>query len=112
MNNGMNAQTGTQLSGREHLRQSIQDILSTPIGTRVMRRGYGSRLPDLMDEPTTPDLIVRVYAETAKALAKWEPRFRVNRIFVEEAGAGRLTIGLEGEELIGGERIKLEGMPI
>ncbi len=52
---GMNAATGRNLTGLDHLHQSIADILSTPIGTRVMRRDYGSRLPELIDAPMTPD---------------------------------------------------------
>ena len=48
---GMNAHTGQSLSGLDHLRQSIADILSTPLNTRVMRRDYGSRLPELIDQP-------------------------------------------------------------
>ena len=41
--NGINATTGAALSGMDHLRQSIRDILTTRVGTRVMRRAYGSR---------------------------------------------------------------------
>ncbi len=37
---GMNANTGKELEGIEHLKQSIIDILTTPIGSRVMRRDY------------------------------------------------------------------------
>ena len=51
--NGINAHTGQALSGIDHLRQSIRDILTTRIGTRVMRRDYGSRLPTLVDNPMT-----------------------------------------------------------
>jgi phage baseplate assembly protein W len=46
---GLDASTGKQLSGMAHLRQSVRDILTTPIGTRVMRRDYGSRLYRLVD---------------------------------------------------------------
>ena len=45
---GMDRETGKSLSGIEHLRQSIRDILTTPIGSRVMRRDYGSRLFELL----------------------------------------------------------------
>ena len=48
---GINAQTGQPLAGIDHLRQSIRDILTTRIGTRVMCRDYGSRLPTLIDNP-------------------------------------------------------------
>jgi len=30
---GMNAETGRELKGLEHLKQSIADILNTPIGS-------------------------------------------------------------------------------
>ncbi|MBD3768115.1 MAG: GPW/gp25 family protein [Gammaproteobacteria bacterium] len=52
---GINAQTGKPLSGIDHLRQSISDILTTRVGTRVMRRDYGSQLPELADNPMTPE---------------------------------------------------------
>ena len=48
---GMNAHTGTPLSGIDHLRQSIADILMTPIGSRCMNRSYGSYIFDLIDHP-------------------------------------------------------------
>lgn len=41
---GMNRETGKALTGIEHIQQSIRDILVTPIGSRVMRRKYGSAL--------------------------------------------------------------------
>ncbi len=37
---GMSAETGKALEGLEHLKQSITDILTTPIGSRIMRREY------------------------------------------------------------------------
>ena len=34
----MNRNTGRAVAGLEHLRQSVADILTTPVGSRVMRR--------------------------------------------------------------------------
>lgn len=48
----MDRTTGKTLSGIRHLRQRIADVLTTPIGTRVMRRDYGSRIFELIDNPT------------------------------------------------------------
>ncbi|NYZ70451.1 baseplate assembly protein W, partial [Endozoicomonas sp. SM1973] len=48
---GTHRLTGKPLSNLDHLRQSITDILTTRIGTRLMRRDYGSRLPELVDRP-------------------------------------------------------------
>lgn len=71
---GMDRTNGKSLSGMDHLRQSIMDILSTPRGTRVMRREYGSNLFGLVDRPMNGALLVAIYGETAAALARWEPR--------------------------------------
>lgn len=46
---GMDRNTGKLLSGTDHIRQSIVDILTTPLGTRVMLPEYGSKLFDLVD---------------------------------------------------------------
>ena len=65
---GMSATTGKALEGTDHLEQSIQDILTTPIGSRVMRREYGSRLFELVDRPVNPGWLLDAYAYTADAL--------------------------------------------
>ncbi len=41
---GMSRETGVTLVELEHIRQSVRDILTTPLGSRVMRRNYGSLL--------------------------------------------------------------------
>ena len=76
----MNRTTGAAISGLEHLRQSVGDILSTPIGSRVMRREYGSLVPELIDHPDNNASQVRLFSAVASALLRWEPRFRLSRI--------------------------------
>lgn len=91
---GMDARTGRAIAGVDHIRQSIADILSTPIGTRIGRREYGSLLPDLLDQPMNAGGRLRLFAATALALLRWEPRIRLNRIDLanDSAGAFRLTL--------------------
>ncbi|MNM57510.1 Lysozyme [compost metagenome] len=48
---GMHAATGRSLTGLAHLRQSVADIITTPIGSRIRRRRYGSEVPELIDQP-------------------------------------------------------------
>jgi len=108
---GMNAHTGETLSGIAHLKQSIRDILTTRIGTRVMRRDYGSRLPELVDRPLTPALATELYAAVAEALDVWEPRFRLERVRILSASTGQVTLMLEGVYRPDGERITLEITP-
>ena len=65
---GLHRTTGKKLHGVDHIRQSIIDILTTPIGSRVMRRDYGSRLFELLDQPLHRQTVVQIYAATAEAL--------------------------------------------
>lgn len=77
---GMNASNGRAIDGIAHIQQSVRDILTTPLGSRVMRRDYGSLLPELIDQPLHGATALRAYSATVVALMKWEPRIRVQRI--------------------------------
>ncbi|HFX2802444.1 TPA: GPW/gp25 family protein [Pseudomonas aeruginosa] len=94
---GMNASTGRTVSDRQHLVQSIADVLTTPIGSRVMRREYGSNLPDLIDWPHNGATRLQAYAATAMALMRWEPRLRLSRVQLSlGAQPGEAVLDLEG----------------
>lgn len=94
---GMNAVTGKHVDGIGHLRQSIADILRTPIGSRVMNRGYGSRLFELTDAPMNSRTVAAIYAAIADALNKWEPRFKLSSSEVDtRTTPGRIVVTLTG----------------
>lgn len=94
---GMDVQTGKPIGDEAHLAQSIGDILSTPLGSRVMRRDYGSLLFELIDKPINGAIRMLLQAATAIALRRWEPRLRLTRVTLAgEPAAGRLTIRIEG----------------
>jgi uncharacterized protein len=93
---GMNRKTGEKLSAIDHIRQSISDILTTPIGTRIMRRAYGSFLFELIDVPFNAVTRQRMFAATIDALIKWEPRVIVKSIDITADMNGRVVIDLEG----------------
>lgn len=94
---GINDLTGAPVSDWEHTQQSIQKILSTPIGSRLMRRTFGSDLPDLIDAKMVKKNILAVYSSAAAAIEKWEPRYRMKSGSLEEAGAnGRVTFTITG----------------
>lgn len=80
---GLNGKTGKQIKAKDHLSQSIHDLLMTPIGTRVMRRDYGSALPDLLDQPMTAKTVMKMRASIVHAITKWESRVVVQNILVE-----------------------------
>lgn len=106
---GMDAHTGQALSGDAHLAQSIADILSTPLGTRVMRRDYGSRVPDLIDAPANAAARVQLYAATATALMRWEPRLTVTRVALSgiDGMNGRWVLDLVGTRADTGDAVDL-----
>ncbi|WP_454255182.1 GPW/gp25 family protein [Pseudomonas sp. Marseille-Q8238] len=92
----MNRQTGGTISNLAHIRQSIADILTTRLGTRVMRRDYGSQLVDLIDQPGNPATRLLCYAAIAIALMRWEPRIHITRVQLTEANmAGQFELTLD-----------------
>lgn len=109
---GMNAETGKALSGIEHLKQSVHDILSTPVGTRVMRRSYGSRLMYLLDNPMNKMLIAEIQMSVVEALNNYEPRIKVNRVIVEGAEVGQVNLTIEGHYIPDKSVIRLENITV
>ena len=77
---GMSRQDGTLLQPSDHLKQSIYDILLTPLGSRLMRRDYGSLLPFLIDQPINQATKLRLMSAIATAIVKWEPRVKVRQV--------------------------------
>lgn len=108
----MNIITGKSISEINHLRQSISNILTTPIGSRVMRRDYGSNLFNKIDRPINGELIAEIYLDIVESLFIWEPRFELDQVFVQEVIKGKITIDLEGSFLSNGEKITLENIEI
>ena len=96
---GMDRNTGSALDGAGHIAQSIGDILTTPLGSRVMRRDYGSMLFELIDQPLNSATRLLVYAASVGAIRRWEPRIRVQRISLSADAdtLGQATIQIEGE---------------
>lgn len=93
----MNRETGGAIGDLDLISQSITDILTTRIGTRVMRREYGSLLPELVDHPFNDATRLRVYAATVMALMRWEPRISLNRVqFLGANLQGHSVLDLDG----------------
>lgn len=94
---GMDRESGAQLAGDAHLAQSIADIVTTPLGTRVMRRDYGCLLFELLDRPFNPATRLLCSMAIAMAIARWEPRFEVRQVLiVGEFAAGQAQAVIAG----------------
>ncbi|WP_171178657.1 GPW/gp25 family protein [Ruegeria sp. HKCCD8929] len=109
---GINATSGRMLGGIDHLRQSIRDILTTPIGSRVMRRDYGARLFDLIDAPYSSATKLAIIAATAEAIMTWEPRIEVENVTLRTFEPGHVIIDLTGRYLPDGREVSIEGIEI
>lgn len=110
--NGTSATTGKLLGGIAHLRQSITDILRTPIGSRVMRRDYGSRVFSLIDAPLNRVTIADLYAAVADALQRWEPRLRLTAVVASSAEVGQVVLDITGDYLPDGTSVTLDGIVV
>lgn len=93
---GMNASSGAAIADVDHIRQSITDILTTPEGSRLMRRDYGSRLFALVDQPFNEVLRLRMISAVYSALMRWEPRIIPTQIVLGVPAAGRATMTIAG----------------
>jgi phage baseplate assembly protein W len=68
------------VSEDELIKQSIQDILETPISTRFGREDYGSYIYLLIFEQNDSVLKSLLYYYIESALEKWEKRIKISSI--------------------------------
>ncbi|MEN3260058.1 GPW/gp25 family protein [Sodalis endosymbiont of Spalangia cameroni] len=93
---GMNPDSTGLLTDADHLWQAVRDVLTTPLASRVMRRDYGSLLPDLLDEPENDITRLRCMSAAVVALAQWEPRIALKGIAVHYSKTGAVKVELAG----------------
>jgi phage baseplate assembly protein W len=97
---GMHATTGRTVTGLAHLHQSIARIITTPLGTCIQRRTFGSDVPEHVDAPNNGTTRTRLYAAIATALMRWEPRLILTRVQLSgepaEMRSGMQAVDIEG----------------
>lgn len=109
---GLNATTGRAIGDLAHIWQSVRDILTTPIGSRVMRRDYGSLIPELIDQPMNPATRLRLMSASVSALVRWEPRLRIASVQFSVDAQGGAIIDIEGERIDGSRREAINTLSI
>ncbi len=97
---GISNVDGRLMSGSEHLQQSVKDILTTPIGSRVMLRDYGFDF-SVLALPQNDAGVMQVIVAVVEALNRWEPRLKIIRVTVAPEFDGAANITIEGEQLTG-----------
>jgi uncharacterized protein len=88
------------VEAREDIEQSIQILLTTSLGERVLRPDYGCNLSDFQFEPINATMVGFIRDMVSTALIYHEPRIRVDRVEVnqpigQEALEGRLLIEVD-----------------
>jgi phage baseplate assembly protein W len=69
-------------SDHAHIHESIRQILGTKKGERFMRPDFGTRLHELVFEPSDQLLYGLIRHEVMEALDAWEPRIIVTEVSV------------------------------
>ena len=88
------------VSGTEDIDQSLNILLSTALGERVMQPQYGCDLTDYVFETLNSSVIGYLKDRVKNAILFYEPRIRVEQIEISPADSmdligGRFTISLE-----------------
>lgn len=106
----MSIYTGKAIGEHEALTQRIVRILSTPLGSRVFNRTFGSNLFLLVDRPVNDAFFMDAYAATSDALNRCELLFRLKQTTLTQVGDAEFDIFMEGDSLIDGQAIQIGGM--
>lgn len=62
----------------EAIRNSVENILTTPVGSRPMEREYGSKLHYFLHEPMDEITQESLRVSVIQALERWEPRIVID----------------------------------
>lgn len=105
---GINNTTGKAIERIDYLRQRLTDVLTTPKGTRIMRRDYGCDLFELLDQPMNESWLVRCYAAIAEAIdepVNGLPDFTLEQVKPARFSDSDALFDLSGIYVPTGERI-------
>ena len=75
----MDRNTGAIISGDAYDAQCVDDVLTTPLNTRVMLPDYGWAGTEIMDAPLNRTTGLLLTAAAVMALKRWLPRLKVTQ---------------------------------
>lgn len=108
----MDRVTGKDVPEFTHLENSIIDILTTPLGSRVMMREYGSELFELLDKPVNAVWKLRFYRATITALNRWERRLVIRSISFNSFEEGVIVMSIDAIYLLEGRGVTLRNVTL
>ena len=91
----------------EHMKQSLADIATTPIGSRLMRRDYGTLLANLIDQPISEVLYLKIYSTLHTAYVRWQDRIDISEMNVADINNGQLILDIVGFLKTNGNEINM-----
>src|SRR5215469_3050148 len=71
------------VSGDANVEQSLQILLLTELGERVMRADFGTQLPRLVFAPGSSQYLRLLETAVEDAVTNWEPRVDVDQVVAE-----------------------------
>ncbi len=76
---------GVELVEKEHdIRESLQILLNTNLGERIMLPDYGSELQQYLFQPITNSRKHYIKDIIRSAIIKYEPRIKVNDVIIDQ----------------------------
>lgn len=111
MKSGTNKKTGAAMNGLSYLRQRLEDVINTPLGSLVGRRDFGSRLHELLDRNVNDEYQMNAYillSESINNPANDLDDFKLNEMQIEKIEDAHYAITIRGSAQ--GEPVKIEGI--
>lgn len=95
---GIDRYTGQILTGWAHVRQSLEVIWTTRIGTLVMLLDFGSDLRSWLSEDIDTTTALGIYDELIRSAEAYEPEYRIKELqllrITRDGGLGLRHTGL------------------
>lgn len=93
---GISRTTFQPIDNLESALQGVNEILATPLRSRVIRRQFGGGIIELLGRRMTPSLFPVFLQLLASSIDRWEPRFRVRKMRIaasaEDVRSGQASI--------------------
>ena len=85
------------VTGAEDIHQSLQIVLSTELGERVMQDGFGCDMSSVLFEEADQGLVNTVTSLISNAILNHERRIKLDRVDISQSGTeqGLLLISID-----------------
>ena len=87
-------------SSIEKIRESLQQILGTFTGERVIRREFGNLLRDLLFDPNNAVLRQQILQFVTSAITSWEPRILLVSVQIDSSQADKGVVLIDVEYIV------------